>query len=61
MVAQLWKQYHCIINGVRPLLKAALVEVGPRLMASPRTGPLLTWVVQQSVTRVVRRWRLADA
>jgi hypothetical protein len=61
MVAQFWSQCHRVITGVRPLLKAALIDVGLRLMDSPRTGPLVMWVVQQLVTRVVRRWRLADA
>jgi len=61
IVSQLWNQRYRIVAGIRPLLKAVLVEVGLRLMGSPRTGPLVTWLVQQMVTALVRWRRLADA
>jgi hypothetical protein len=61
MVARLWNQRHRVIAGVRPLLKAALIDVGLRLMGSPRTGPRLTRVVQRVVGALVRWGGLADA
>jgi hypothetical protein len=61
MVARLWNQRHRVIAGVRPLLKAALIDVGLRLMCSPRTGPRLTRVVQRVVGALVRWGGLADA
>jgi hypothetical protein len=61
IISQLWNQRYHIIAGVRPLLKAVLVEVGLRLMGSPRTGPLVTQLVQHGVTALVRWKGLADA
>ena len=61
IVSQLWDQRQRVIAGVRPLLKAVLVDVGLRLTGSARTGPLVTRLVQHMVTALVR-WRgLADA
>jgi hypothetical protein len=61
MILQARHQVQRRFAGIRRRLKAALVEVGLRLMGSPSTGPLVTRLVQQVVTTIVRWGRLANA
>jgi hypothetical protein len=53
IIARLSTPFHGQVARLRPRLKAALVDAGLRLMASPRTGPLTTRLVQAVVTVVL--------
>jgi hypothetical protein len=58
-VSQASNQRQHRFAGVRPLLKAALVDVGLRMIGSPHTGCRLTRCVQRVVTAIVIRAGLA--
>jgi hypothetical protein len=59
IVSQALHQLQHIFLRVRPLLKAALVEVGLRMLGRPHTGRWLTKCVQRVLTTVVQRAGLA--
>jgi hypothetical protein len=60
-VPQSSNQCQPTFTGVRSLVKAVLIEMGLRLMGSPRIGPRLTRMVQRVVAALVRWGGLADA
>jgi hypothetical protein len=55
-----WPRLQRKCARVRPRLKAALVDIGLRLMSGSRSGPVLTGCVQRVFTLLVRWTGLAD-